>query len=263
MPTKIKRTFRRKFKRRFKRRGKKAKKAKLFSMPLSKSLNPFPSRYRAHFVCQMSGYVAAASPTGATFNVFAVGLQPFNATSQFPNMLSDPIGSPVITTLQPAGFSNICSNTAPYNRYRVLSSKVSVQWQPQAVSDCQLLLICATPVLLIPITGGGGFANAYAGMTNAEQGPYSKNKIVQSNNLNFISLNVGSHARFFGMTEKDYCADIEFVAPYNQRPQSYIRYDVKYNLLDGNPLSSPCIYKVRLSMYIEFESQIGPDLLDV
>ena len=263
MPTKIKRTFRRKFKRRFKRKGKKAKKGNLFVMPMTKSLSPFPHRYRAHFNCQIAGYLAAGAVTGGTFQVFAVPLQPFNSGSLLPNMLSDPVGSPTITTIQPAGYSNLCSMTAPYDRYRVLSSKLTVQWQPQAVVDTQMLLVCATPVLLVPITGGAGFPNAYAGMTNAEQGPYSKNKIVQSNNINFLSLNVGSHAKFFGVTQSQYLGSPEYFGPYNQRPQSYVRYDIKYNLLDTAALSSPLIYRVRLMMNIQFESSVGPDLLDV
>jgi hypothetical protein len=92
---------------------------------------PSSSAKKGYFaISGNSMHVPFASTLASTIGtVNSIGFTPYNGE--------------VYNTVQCAGYSAICSNTAPYSAYRVLGSKIKVDVTPSANSD-QIIVVLGT-----------------------------------------------------------------------------------------------------------------------
>lgn len=222
-------------KRTVKRPRKKTKKEQNIVSYFSKSLLPYPERYRAKFHCDIAGYFPASLASTTQYFVQLNGLfHPF-ASGGWPNAL------PLISTVAPMGLSNLL-NSAYYTRYRVLGAKISFAMQSASVGD-------NFQVTITPGFQNNLPATTYTAMTI----PFNKQKVfTQAQSQSPLTHYITQH-ELLGVRkqaiEDDLSGNYQGSAGTNCATSLY--YVINVSCLDQTTTAAKASYICRMTYYAE------------
>jgi hypothetical protein len=157
-------------------------------------------------------------------------------------------------TVQPEGFSAICSATAPYHSYRVHGSRISVTFNPTSTADNLFASINAAQ------TG----TNSTTTIWTSSQSPFSSRlgtftSIQQAKPI--VKALRTSHV--YGQPESAVTADDGYGASYNTSPTNEWCYVVQWQVVDNTVTNSVMGIRIEMMYDIEFYAPASGGLPDV
>lgn len=209
----------------------------------------------------LGGTFTAGMAAQGYINVSGSSLHlPFNSTltaaNHSVNTYSHTAYSPgSYSTVQPQGFSTICSLTGLYSRYRVISSKIFVQMQPQSVNDSLIVVITTATVGVPPNTT----------IFSAGETPYaSKLKWLLYTNESAITLtNKRTTMEVYGVSKAGVLEDDHYAGSYNTSPVSEWVWNIVFQQ-SSNTVSNFIIpFVIRVEYDVEFYAPNTGGLSDV
>lgn len=204
-----------------------------------------PDRYLTKLNIAFQGFI----PTGsAAVNIYDISLNslliPFNGG--FADITLADNGSTTLATLEPAGFSTICSATAAYQSYRVTGVKVKMVYQPQSIND-------TAQIVFLPFASGGAQA------TNSMQAsaePHSRTRTCNSNNMledNIIEAYYKIN-EISGVKKEAVWMEDDFKALYNASPVEEIFINIFRANLNNAVLNNNVAIQFQMVYYVQFEN---------
>jgi len=210
------------------------------------SANPFPSRTSMEFSSEVFGKIAAGAATGTYAVSISKVYQPWNSGTPFPAVITWNTA-----TLEPAGFTSICSATAAYRTYVARASRITVSMHPGAFTD-EILLSVA------PIVSG----TSYATTAEMSQGPYSKSTSCASQ-TGFVGVSDRIRvAQYWGLQEEEIASQDDYAALYNGTPVNTLDWQVNWSTFSGNVTVGVIYYRVNIYWEVDLITQAGPSLPD-
>jgi len=216
-------------------------------MTFSGSSNPYPSRFTTQFSSELFGSITAGVAAW-TYTVSATKLyQPWSTSTPFPNPITF-----AAATLQPAGFTSLCSATAGYRTYCVVATKICVSVLSAQFAD-ELLVAVA------PIVSGTPYTTA----AEASQGPYSKSRLTSSQaGLTNLSSSLPTN-QFFGVRRETITEEDNYTALYNGTPVNVMDWQVIASTASGGNSANKYYYRINMYYDVVLETQSGPNLPDL
>lgn len=212
---------------------------------------PYPPRYRCKFTTGFMGSTGSGVVNHYIFSAKMNSLHvPFNGGGWTGGIFP---GTATLNTLQPVGFSNMCSATAPYNSFRVFASKCQVRILP--VGDSTQIV----NMVLIPHVTGGGPNDLAAALEH----PFSKARLFnqfQSTDNNVINNFITTH-RLLGVTKRALADDISarLTGDFSTDPSLLCKWALYLESPDGLVLEE-MDYVVTIEYYVELFIQVTSQL---
>lgn len=209
---------------------------------------PFPPRFRTKMTCAIYGSIAAGVNTATFTSKLNSCLLPFAGGTWTG-------ASPAIATLNPAGFSAIC-NQNYYTSFRVYSSKILVEFLPQALAD-------TIQIVIVPSisTGGSVFA------VSLEQ-PYAKSMFMSSSKQNSARgsalTNYITVHKFMGVSKRAIEDDLsnKFNGFFNAQPGTLLEWVVEFVTPDAVVTVTPLEYRAVMTYYVEFYNAVNSTFVE-
>jgi hypothetical protein len=208
---------------------------------------PFPQRWNTSIRVAIMGNLTAATTPAVYFARGNAANTPFLGGG-WPGVLTSSI-----TSLNPAGFKNLCSNVGPYNNYRVFGSKIRVRFVASAATD--LITYTVTP---------GNTGSAPSGVPDALAEPRTKSTRTQGG----ASLTEIKHSMltstFLGLGPLSVRDDFTGVltGAYNSQPSAQFYWYVGWSTSNGGTLGAAMSYEVEIIYDLEFFNLNAGALLD-
>jgi hypothetical protein len=218
-----------------------------------------PPVYRTTCGIDYFGY-HAAGVNKLTFAISANSLHlPFNSVLVALNGISinsagfTPYTGSVYSTMQPQGFSNLCSAASPYLNYRVLGSKISLSMIPIAISD-------AIVVTINQVSTGEQWNTSV--WTGAEAPYASKTLSFTSSEANRRVSQKFTSGEAFGVPESAIRDDLAYAGAFNTSPASEWNWIINIQSIGTNTSESIGIF-VEVQYDTEFFNPVTGGLNDV
>jgi len=159
-----------------------------------------------------------------------------------------------LTTLNPVGYSDLC-NSALYSSYRVIASKIKVQLIPSETTDTALLVV--VPTIGQYDSGGNSIVpSVISSATEAQDVPFSKDKLVAANQQGSAIRSTMSSPKMFGLTKKQYMDDeYAYSSAYNARPVNYALWNICMETADAAVTTGTIAYRIDVEYWVEFFNQ--------
>jgi len=173
---------------------------------------------------------------------------PFASTLAVANQTVNTLGVTALAgeaynTVQPQGFSSICSASAVYGAYRVISARIIVEFQPISAADS--MYVCISTV----ING----ENPNTTLWTASEAPNASNVKL------YIAYSPGkplsktcTSARAYGVKEAAIQDVPAYGAFYNSSPSSEWCFVVNYQTVTGSATAGVTGFNVRVEYQCEF-----------
>lgn len=235
-------------KRRFLRaRGKKGNKTRATREMItfmSPKQMPYPQRYRTKFTTSVQGNLAttgAAKINGQFFVRLNNPSQPFNdsqldgTVNVYANFL------PATATLQPAGLTSMF-NTNQYQKMRVYSSRIEVNFIPLAISDP--INVTITPSL----------NNATPALaSSALEQPYTKQCVFDASRSRSKLSNYITQHTLIGCTKRAVEDDLsdKFTVTTGSTPGIPLYWVVNWSMVDNVAFSANILVVIKVIHYVE------------
>lgn len=224
--------------------------------PHSTMVNPMATRFNSnHMVVPpifrtkvgtcFAGTLAAASASRQTFTVSGNGLcHPFD-TYVTGNTFSTTTGyyGANATTISPEGFSALCGASQTYQRYRVLSSTIRVQFAPLSQTDV-LFAVCGSAT--------AGTTDNTTLWTAAESPHASKVIMFSSATPNTNLTNHLSTKDVYGIPESTIRIADSYGSYYNTTPNSEWIHVVNYQTASNLVTAAIIGFAIRVEYDVEF-----------
>jgi hypothetical protein len=204
-----------------------------------------PPAFRTKIGTCYAGTLVAASAARQTFLVSGNGLcHPFNSYLTG-NSFSTTYGyygaNPI--TISPEGFSALCGASEVYQRYRVLSSTIIVQFAPLAQSD--VLFVCTG-------SATSGTADNTVLWTAAESPHASKVIMFSASTPNTRLSNHLTTADIYGVPESTIKVNDNLGSYYNTTPVSEWAHVINYQTASNLVTSAIIGFAIRVEYDVEF-----------
>jgi len=230
------------------------------SSRFSKDKLPFSPRFFTKMHCAFIGTLPASTATNGYFYVSGNSAHvPFNSTQAAATRTinyysATGYSGESYSTVQPEGFSAICSNTSAYKAYRVHGSKVSVTFNPTSTADNLFASVNAAQI----------GTNSTTTIWTASQSPFSSRlatftSIEQARPL-VKSLRT---AHVWGQPESAISVDDGFGTAYNGSPGNEWCWVVQWQVVDNTTTNAVMGIRVELEYDIEFYAPSSGALPDV
>lgn len=212
--------------------------------------NPYPQRYRCKFTTAFYGAIAAGTATGSYFAWMNSAYLPFN-TGGWPGAAS----GLSIATLQPTGYSAMV-NVNLYNSVRVLSSKITVEFLPQALTD-------TVEVVVVPCRSNSVPASVQVALSQ----PWARHHFMSSSKMNTkngsMITNYISQHKFLGVSFDAIKNDLSgnYTHAYNTNPAVDFLWSVQWGTPDAVNLATALEYRVKLVHYVELYNNTSATLV--
>jgi len=240
------------------------------NMSTTRMINPLGSQFsRSHMIvapifrtsCGIDyfGYHTAGL-NKQTFAISGNSLHlPFNSALIVTNGISinaagfTPYTGSVYTTMQPAGFLNLCGNAAPYLNYRVLGSRIKIKFFPLSLEDT---VICTTNLVS---TGEQWNTSVWTGA----EAPYASRtaSFTASTNDRALQQNFTS-AEAFGVPEIAIRDGVEYAGAFNTSPENEWDWIVNLQSISTNTTASVGVL-IEINYDVEFWNPATGGLNDV
>jgi hypothetical protein len=232
----------------------------LSSTRFSKDKLPFSPRFRTKMHCAFIGTLPAGTAATGYFYVSGNSAHvPFNSTQASSTRTinyysATGYSGESYTTVQPEGFSAICSNTAPYHAYRVHGSKMSLTFNPTSTSDN----------LFASITAAQIGTNSTTTIWTSSQAPFSSRlgtftSIEQARPI--VKALRTSHV--WGQPESAITADDGYGTTYNGSPGNEWCWVVQWQFIDNTVSGAVMGIRIEMTYDIEFYAPSSGALPDV
>jgi hypothetical protein len=213
----------------------------------TKFICPFPLRYRTKLRTAFQGNIVAGTVFTSSYWAQANTMKTPFAGGNWPGVIVANI-----TTLNPAGFSNLCSATGPYRGFRVLSASMQLRLIPTNVTDV------ITFVLGVP--NGNLFTTVSDGLAE----PRTSSSIAQAGATLRSITKHADVADYFGVPKQSVLDDPTgiFSGQYNTNPTRGMFFNVAWTTQTGAVPLGPISYEVEMVQEVEFWDLLTGDLLD-
>jgi hypothetical protein len=221
---------------------------------------PFSPRFRTKMHCAFVGTLPSGTATNGYFYVSGNSAHvPFNstmvaATRTINYYSASGYSGESYSTVQPEGFSAICSATAPYHAYRVHGSKMALTFNPTSTAD-----------------------NLFASITAAQTGTNSTTTIWTSSQAPFASrlgtftsieqakpiVKALRTAHVWGQPESAITADDGYGAAYNGSPGNEWCWVIQWQIVDNTTSNAVMGIRIEMTYDIEFYAPASGGLPDV
>jgi hypothetical protein len=218
-----------------------------------------PPVYRTKCLCTYAGLLPSSSTAKGNFAVSGN-----SAHIPFASVLATDIGTvntfsftpyagESYSTVQPAGYSAICSSTAPYFTYRVLGSKIFVDVNTQVNSDNLWVVLGTVCINQNAPTTIWTAADAPNSTKMEKYSVYFHSRPLQ----NDIKTSVA-----FGISDQAVRDSQNYGALYNASPTSEWCHVINYQTVDNMITSAAIGFNIRVEYDIEFYQPATGDLPD-
>jgi len=219
---------------------------------------PFPPRYRTKLHIGTTGGIAAGTSSGS-YQVMLNNLtNPFNSHARNPVWTNLPGSLETLTTLNCVGYSNLCSVTGLYNRYRVFVSSINFHFVPENNADN---IFCC----VVPQSSLSANTALPTSASEAMSLPFAKDKLYCANQMGTsIRSTIAVHT-LEGLTKQalrddvteTYCGLEGSVTG----PGSCCVWNIMWQTPTAVALTAEMLYRVEMTYYVEFWQGADAQLL--
>jgi hypothetical protein len=226
----------------------------------SKDKLPFSPRFRTKMHCAFIGTLPSSTASNGYFYVSGNSAHvPFNSAMAYSTRTinyysATGYSGESYSTVQPEGFSAICSSAAPYHAYRVHGSRMSVTFNPTSTADNLFASINAAQ------TG----TNSTTTIWTSSQSPFSSRlgtftSIEQAKPI----VKALRTAHVWGQPESAITADDGYGAAYNGSPGNEWCWVVQWQIVDNTTTNAVMGIRIEMTYDIEFYAPASGGLPDV
>jgi len=219
---------------------------------------PFPPRYRTKLHIGTTGGIPAGTSSGS-YQVFLNNLiNPFNSHPVI-TAWTNIVGSlENLTTLNCVGYSNLCSATGLYNRYRVFGSTINFHFVPENNADN---IFCC----VVPQSALSAQTALPTSASEAMSLPFAKDKLYCANQMGTsIRSTIAVHT-LEGLTKQALRDDVTGyytgVEGTNHDPINTSVWNIMWQTPTAVALTAEMIYRVEMTYYVEFWNGADAQLL--
>jgi len=200
-------------------------------------VSPFPPRYRTSVTTALRGYINSGTGAVTWYCKMNSAHLPF-VGGGWPNAL------PVVTTLKPTGFPQVCNATF-YTLFRVLKSKIRIQVSPGDAADS--VQVTVTP-------SGSSSEPASAAIAMGQRRTKWKQVQIGTPMSSQTVTNEVSQADFLGVPDSAIENDLsgDFIGSYNSDPAVTMFWVVNWTPDNAGVSSTVCSLSIILEQEIEF-----------
>jgi hypothetical protein len=208
---------------------------------------PFPQRYRTSLRCCIQGNLVTGAIPGVYYVSGNSAYLPYNGGS-WPGVI---IASTF--TLQPCGFSNLCTSTGPYNNWRCYSSQIRARLTSGSLAD--IITYTVTP---------GNTGSAVTGVADALAEPRTKSAMTQGGATQTQIRHKFNITDFLGIGPYAVRDDMVglFSGSYNAAPTQQFRWNFAWTTSNNAALVAPASYEIEMLYDVEFFNLNAGALLD-
>lgn len=208
---------------------------------------PFPQRYRTKLRCSITGNLVAATSPSVYYVSGNSAYLPF-AGGAWPGVV---VAS--TATLQPCGFSNLCSSAGPYNNWRCYSSQIRAKMVSGSVTDMITYTLTPGNTGSSPSTVSDALAEPRTKSASTQGGAASQGITHGYDLTNFLGL--GPYAirdDMIGVLSGSYVA----------APTQQFRWYLCWTTSNGGTLGAAASYTIEMFFDVEFFNLNAGALLD-
>jgi hypothetical protein len=226
----------------------------------SKDKLPFSPRFFTKMHCAFIGTLPSSTASSGYFYVSGNSAHvPFNSTQAYSTRTinyysATGYSGESYSTVQPEGFSAICSNTSAYKAYRVHGSKITLTFNPTSTADNLFASVNAAQI----------GTNSTTTIWTGSQSPFSSRlatftSIEQAKPL----VKALRTAHVWGQPESSISVDDGYGASYSSSPGNEWCWVIQWQVIDNTTTNAVMGIRVEVEYDIEFYAPSSGALPDV